>query len=379
MERIESLLAARSFLAPQLVGDRIFFISNLSGHLSLYAMDFGGSVPEPLLPPDIALQNPHLMEGYSYFVLPGIEKILVMIDDNGNEVYEPMLVPIDGGYPEPVFKEQLSDFRTHLSDCDPENNIVYFSTESQLEPLNESFQANLLTCEIRSIAKSEWGAHFAGASSDHKKVVLLDAYTAGDHAGYLWERQEPGLNLIFGTPLEDRQENQDVPINSIFETYFTPGNGLLFTTSLFEDNYGLGYLPFANPISIEKIIMTGIVHSGVGELEGIRQTTDNHYVIKFNIDGCSWLYEGIFDEDKRQMHLEVEICGGERLSNGVVEEYHYDKLSDRFILSFSTATSPTQIFTASGKDRDIIHQHTNERILGLSPALLYSGEDASYT
>ena len=379
MERIESLLAARSFLAPQLVGDRIFFISNLSGHLSLYAMDFGGSVPEPLLPPGIALQNPHLMEGYSYFVFPGLEKILVMIDDDGNEVYEPMLVPIDGGYPEPVFKEHLSDFRTHLSNCDPEDNVVYFSTESQLEPLNESFQANLQTGEIQSIAKSEWGAHFAGVSSDHKKVVLLDAYTAGDHAGYLWEQQAPSLRLIFGTPLVDRQENQDVPINSIFETYFTPGNGLLFTTSLFEDNYGLGYLSLANPISIEKIILTGLNHSGVGELEGIRQTTVNHYVIKFNIDGCSWLYEGIFDEDKRQMHLKVEICGGERLSNGVVEEYHYDKFSDRFILSFSTATSPTQIFTASGKDRDSIHQHTNERILGLSPALLSSGEDASFT
>ena len=61
MERIESLLSARAFLAPQMVQDRIFFISNLSGHMSLYAMNYGGGVPEPLLPPDIALQNPHLM------------------------------------------------------------------------------------------------------------------------------------------------------------------------------------------------------------------------------------------------------------------------------------------------------------------------------
>ena len=53
--RIEALLAARLFVAPQIVGDRLFFISNLSGHLSLYVMDTTGGVPEPLLPPHIAL------------------------------------------------------------------------------------------------------------------------------------------------------------------------------------------------------------------------------------------------------------------------------------------------------------------------------------
>ena len=58
MFRIESLLSARLFLRPQRVGDRIFFESNMSGHISLYAMDYGGSVPEPLLPPDIVLHNP---------------------------------------------------------------------------------------------------------------------------------------------------------------------------------------------------------------------------------------------------------------------------------------------------------------------------------
>ena len=70
MVRIESLLSARLFLSPQRAGDRLYFISNLSGKLSLYAMDTGGSVPEPLLPPDIALQNPTLMTGYSYYLLP---------------------------------------------------------------------------------------------------------------------------------------------------------------------------------------------------------------------------------------------------------------------------------------------------------------------
>ena len=71
-DRIESLLSARLFVQPQLADDRIFFASNLSGHLSLYAMDASGGVPEPLLPPQIALQNPELVGGELFHVLPDL-------------------------------------------------------------------------------------------------------------------------------------------------------------------------------------------------------------------------------------------------------------------------------------------------------------------
>ena len=44
-DRIESLLSARLFVSPQLADGRLYFISNLSGRLSLYAMDAAGGVP----------------------------------------------------------------------------------------------------------------------------------------------------------------------------------------------------------------------------------------------------------------------------------------------------------------------------------------------
>jgi len=56
--RIESLLSARLFISPQRVGARLFFVSNLSGRLSLYAMNYGGSVPEPLLPKILRSRTP---------------------------------------------------------------------------------------------------------------------------------------------------------------------------------------------------------------------------------------------------------------------------------------------------------------------------------
>ena len=94
--RVESLLSARLFVVPQYADGRVCFLSNLSGHLSLYAMSFGGSVPEPLLPPHIALQNPELIGGYSFYVFPRIDRVLVMIDRDGDENYQPTLIPLEG-------------------------------------------------------------------------------------------------------------------------------------------------------------------------------------------------------------------------------------------------------------------------------------------
>src|SRR5712691_10298604 len=98
---LESLLAARLFLSPKLLGNRLFFLSNLGqgGHLSLYAMDAGGSVPQPLLPARIAVQNPELMEAEVFAVFPKLGKILLTLDRDGDEQYQPMLIPIEGGIP----------------------------------------------------------------------------------------------------------------------------------------------------------------------------------------------------------------------------------------------------------------------------------------
>src|SRR5215211_4282104 len=100
--RIESLLSARLFLSPQLAGDKLYFVSDLAGRLSLYRMDVGGSVPEPLLPPGIALQNPELLGGYAFYALPEHDRIVLMLDQDGDENYQPRIIPLDGGFPEPL-------------------------------------------------------------------------------------------------------------------------------------------------------------------------------------------------------------------------------------------------------------------------------------
>jgi pimeloyl-ACP methyl ester carboxylesterase len=378
MFKIESLLSARLFISPHLVGEKIYFISNLSGRLSLYAMDFGGSVPVPLLPPDLSLQNPHLVGGYPYYVFPELGKILVMIDRDGDENYQPMLIPIEGGYPQPTFDDHFSNHRVHLGHCYPEINTAYLVAESRQEPMISSYQANLETGSLEKLGESRYGSYISGVHQDHHQAILIDSYTLGDHVLYLWEKDTPGRRLLYGKPIEERSPGEEVAINAIHSCQFTPHEGLLFATALFDDSYGLGYIKLAHPDHVHLVSINGVQHTGVGEFNAIEHLSGDVYLLTYNIDGASWVYEGRFDEEKLRMDVLTTVCGQEQLSNGVLEAIHYDKESDRYALSFSTATSPTQIYSISAKERTTILQHTDERVLGISQELLSPGEELSY-
>jgi pimeloyl-ACP methyl ester carboxylesterase len=377
--RIESLLSARLFIFPQLVGDRIFFLSNASGHISLYAMDYGGSVPEPLLPPNIALHNPELIGGYAFYVFPKIEKILVMIDRDGDENYQPMLIPLEGGFPEPAFDDFFAEnYRVHMTLCDAEKNTVYFSAERRDKPVNETFRGDLAKDKVVKLAESEWGAFPAAHSVSHSKVLLADGYTMGDNVLYLFGGNKK--KLFFGTPLEQRPAGESFAPNGIGAAAFTSsGRGVLLTSAVFEDTYGLGYIALRQPGKLYPVKVTGIAHQGVGELTNVEHLKGNRYAVMYNIDGCSWLYEGIFNEDKRTFKMKTIVVGTDPLDNGVLEHVDYNKKHDVFTLSFSTATSPTQIYTVEGRKREIVVMHTNEKVLGVPEEHLSTGEDASFT
>jgi pimeloyl-ACP methyl ester carboxylesterase len=378
MFRIESLLSARLFMAPQLTNNRVYFLSNLSGHLSLYAMDYGGSVPEPLLPPQVALQNPHLIGGYSFFVFPKRNVILVMIDRDGDEIYQPTLIPIQGGFPEPAFQSSLAESRVHLISCDIENNLVYLLAESLTEPIQHTYRGDLVTGELTDLGSSPFGLLPAPESQEHHRVALLEGYTVGDTALYEWTEGQPGKRLLFGVPYEQRQPGQEIPLNGMTALEYSGKNGLLILSALIEDTYSFGFLNLEAPTEIRPVEITGKVHTGWGETVTFSHLDENRYAVEYNIDGVSWLYEAEFDRGQYRLNLTYVLCGQAELSNGVLEHFYYDRASDRFVLAFSTATSPTQIYTVEGKDRSLVVRHTNERVLGIEQELLSPGEDASF-
>ncbi len=379
MYRIESLLSARLFLVPQVVGDQIYFISNLNGRNNLYTMKLGGSVPQPLLPGNIALQNPHLIEGRSFIVFPDLGKILVLIDQDGDENYQPALIPMSGGYPEFPFHDTFPNHSVMAIGEKLAQNSVYFIAQSRSESLFTSYLANLATGELDKIGEGMFGMYPMGVNESNDEYILAEQFGIGDAVLYRASRADKTPRHFYGVTLAQRQAGQSVEATAVSNLHFAAnGQGLIFSSILFDDSYSLAYMPFTDPSNITPIQLIGIQHSGVGEMERVEHLKDNRYTVQFNIDGCSWLYEGQLDETTWTMNLTHLLCGMGKLANGVLESATYDAAGDRFALSFSTATSPTQLYTIEGAARNQIRQHTAEQVLGIAPELLSAGEDASF-
>jgi pimeloyl-ACP methyl ester carboxylesterase len=378
--KVESLLSARLFMSPQLVGKKIYFLSNMSGRISLYRMDRGGSVPEPLLPPDIALQNPILLHGATLFkVFPKMCKILVMLDKDGDENYQPCFIPMEGGIPERLFGDRFEGKQVLCAHADIDKNIVALLVDPRTDPNYTSYLVNLKTMDLTDLGTSIYGNSFGGANDDYSKIILIDSYTAADHALYLWTKEAGERKLVYGKPIDQREEGEKVPLNNIHSCYFTEDDkGLFFATSLFDDRYGLGYFELDDPGSVKPVEIRGTAQTGEGVFEYIEHIDADRYVIVYNIDGCSYAYEGTFAEGKLKFEVCRLLCGEGKLGEGVLQSLQYDKDSGDYAAAFSKATSPIQIYTIEDSGRKVVRQ-TNERVLGVPPDVMSSGEDASYT
>ncbi|MCX6067169.1 MAG: prolyl oligopeptidase family serine peptidase, partial [Chloroflexi bacterium] len=114
-------------------------------------------------------------------------------------------------------------------------------------------------------------------------------------------------------------------------------------------------------------------------MTGIEHLYRKHFAIFYNIDGCSLVYDAKFNEDELSFKIKHMVVGDLPLENGELEHLDYNKEMDIFTVSFSTAVSPTQIYSIEKKKRDFVVLHTNEKVLGIPQERLSKGEDASFT
>jgi esterase/lipase len=384
---LESLLSARRLVSPQLVDDQVYFLSDMSGMISLYRMDREGSMPQPLLPSGLALQNPHLMLGESYVVFPKLRKILVMIDNNGDENYQPCFIPLGGGIPEPLFGEKYQKQQVACIHYDRDANMAYFYRDDRKTPNIECLKVDLGDLDQTSLGTSIYGNYCAGTNKDHSKIILIDGYTAADNVLYLWSEATGKREPLFGVPIEQREPKKEYPPSGILTCNFTEDSKkILFKTTLLDDKGSLAYLRLDDPSELHPVPISGIKHKGAGELEDIRAVDANRFLLHYNIDGCSWVYEGRFDDSKPRFVIEERIVGPPPATGGVVLGIERvvtrtRKKRDGYAFSFTTATSPSQLFffNPQAKGRKRYTALTNERIVGIDNKFLSRGEDLSYS
>lgn len=385
---LESLLSARRLLTPQLVDDRIYFISDMAGMYSLFAMDKQGSIPEPLLPRGLALQNPHLLGGYNFRVISSLKKILVMVDKDGDENYQPCFIPLTGGVPEPVFGDRYAGQQLLCFQYDDETATAYFTIDDRKTPNQETIKVDLATRKATSLGKSIYGNYCVGYSKDHNQILLLDTYTANDEVLFIWKKGTKERALLFGTPIEAREEGKEYPLLGLGRCYFIRNDSaLIFKTTLHDDKGGIGFTDLMKSNEIHPVKVTGTQHKGIGQLDWMRHIRDNLYLIGFNIDGCSWVYQAELNDSSTppQFQLTSVLIGKAPLDNGV-ELGIDDVISNRpketsveYIAAFTTATSPSQLFLINPESKtQPVKQLSNERILGIDKKYLAPGEDVSF-
>ena len=388
---IGSLLSARQFLEPKIYEDTIYFISNLVGHYSLYEMKKEGSLPIPMIPESIALQNPHIMHtSASYEIFPKLNKLLVMIDDNGNELYQPFLVDLDtGGVPVLLFEDKFKNFQVNLQEVDHENNFAFFNIDDRTNPGYELILANIETGEIISFGRTQAGLFIIGFSSDYSKIVVTENYGLADYVGYLITDRKD-RTLLFGlTPDKRSADYKKISIENAF--FVEEDNAFIGMSHMFADNYGILRFDFKNPNEFNDVPIKGLSHSGIGELNNLEHIRGDIFKLTYNIDGVSFIYIGeyIIENDAYYIKILRNIAGYDKsLTNGVSLGISYDKIKlinsnkkypEEFIISLTKALMPSQLFLINTTNiKNSITQITSERVLGIPIDYLSEGESANF-
>ena len=102
--------------------------------------------------------------------------------------------------------------------------------------------------------------------------------------------------LVYGTPMDQREPGQRLQ-NAINQCEFVADDQYaLCTTLVFSDAYGLALLKLDGSQQLQEVSVTGIVHTGQGELQSFEHLKDSLYAIEYIIlmalPGC---IKGTFD------------------------------------------------------------------------------------
>jgi len=161
--------------------------------------------------------------------------------------------------------------------------------------------------------------------------------------------------------------------------------GLLFDSVIFHDNGGLTYLSLDDPSKPVDVPVEGLQHSGQGAMVILRQVKEDVFVLEYNIDGASWIYEGTFQGGTSPIFKVAKtIVGSGILSAGVALGLEWQiknksPLEVDYVFSFTKANSPSQIYLLPAGEKGPARQLSSEKVLGIPQEYLSPGEDISYS
>ena len=95
----------------------------------------------------------------AFYVLPDLDRIVLMLDQDGDENYQPQVIPLDGGFPEPLNEEFFGGMRTHLARRRGGNRHGYAVAESHAEAKLIGMRIDLATGEAEILGEGMHGPY----------------------------------------------------------------------------------------------------------------------------------------------------------------------------------------------------------------------------
>ncbi len=180
--------------------------------------------------------------------LPGPGKIVVVLDNNGDENMQPCVVPIGGGDPEPLFGDRFAGQQVMLIrlDSDGRGRIL---VDPRKRPDLEAYEFDLTQPDagLHLLGTSKYGYLPAGRDDDGGRYLIVDEYLPRDTTLWLWERSTRERRLLRGTPIDNRSGKEPERREGIGNGWFVDDDIVLLESFAFDDLGGLAWLLLAGP------------------------------------------------------------------------------------------------------------------------------------
>lgn len=379
-QHLSSLLSARYMGAPQLTGMRIYFIARFSGIHMLYSMEYGGSVPEPLLPDAYPLGNPDMAESRLFHVIPEQSRILVLLDREGDEDHRPYWIPLQGGIPQPAITSEQPYERYSFLAATKNGGKLFFAAEH-----TEDGKIHLLMLEpesgmVESLFNGENELEIGDLALHEDEILLIEQISESESA--IWQVKttadsptERSCVRIFPSPGD---ENRSASVrNAVYEEN---GDAVLAITSRHDDRYGFTRidLSLANATPVADI--QGWAERGGGELTNLVKVRESEYLVVGNRDEISELSRVSYDKAERRMRLVQTYTEHFRVDEGfVIHGLNYHEGSNRAVMTIAGAGLPSQLVTLECTVGGRVVFHTREKLVGLEKGSLAVSEDSAFT
>ena len=184
----------------------------------------------------------------------------------------------------------------------------------------------------------------------------------------LYEVDEGERRMLFGTPIEERDPEQDYPLSGFRGGYGTAsGLGLLMTTTLYDDTGTLAYFDLSRPGEVEQVTIDGLATAAPASSRVIDHLEGDRVLARLQ---HRRLLLGVRRSARRELRAPSRSTARSSARTSSREAFctglDFDEESGRFVASFCTATSPTQLHVLPAEASPPIPL-TRERALGPRP------------